>query len=194
MLSDLELIQAFVIQSIQRQEVLLSNPQLQAQQVCDCNQLIAKGEGLVLSVQLSEEPLFFWAKFRSSYWELINQALVAHHFMWVRDVDARSFHPYQFVKLPKGYQLHCAPTGQLWRMWWKYKHRIMRHRLSLALLVRIRGTWYPIREVECGNGFIYIHTLGSELQLGADDLLVWLSQGEQEPIDRGAGGVVSQKD
>lgn len=179
MLSDPELIQAFVTLSIQQQDVLLSNPQLQAQQVGDCNQLVAKGEGLVLYVQVTEEPLLFWAKFRSSYWELINQELVLHQFMWVRDVDARGFRPYQFVKLPQGYQIHCAPAGQVWRLWWKYKHHTVRHRLSLALLVRMRGTWYPIRDVECGNGFIYIHTLGSELQLGADDLLVWLSPEEQ---------------
>ncbi|MBD1847484.1 hypothetical protein H6F89_29605 [Cyanobacteria bacterium FACHB-63] len=181
MLSDLELIQAFVTESIQQHEVLLSNHQMQAQQVGDCNQLVVKGEGLVLYVQLSEAPSLFWVKFKASYWELINQVLVSHQFMWVRDVDARGFHPYQFVKLPKGYQLHCAPAGLLWRMWWKYKQQIVRHRLSLVLLVRIRGTWYPIRAVECGHGFIYIHTLGNELQLGAEDMLVWLSPEEQKP-------------
>lgn len=186
MLSDLELIQAFVTQSIQRQEVLLANRQLRAQQVYHCNQLSSKAEGQLLNVQVNEEPLLFWVKYRSSCWELINQVLVSHHFMWIRDVDASGFHPYQYVQIPKGYQLHCAPAGAVWRQWWKYKQHVTPNRLSLELLVRIRGTWYPIRGLECGHGFIYIQTLGNELQLAADDLLVWLSRVEQPKSHREA--------
>jgi hypothetical protein len=183
MLSDSELIQAFIKDSVQHREVLLCNAVLTAQKVCESNQLSAKAEGIVLKTKVVEGQPEFSVKAGSSHWELINQALVSHHFLLMGEIDRWGFYQYKHVKLPKGYQLNCAPAVMLWRAWWKYQQRIVRASIPLELLIRTRETWYPIKHLECGHGLIYIRTLGSEIQLHSDDLAVWLNKVEPEKAE-----------
>lgn len=180
MLSDRELIEAFVQQSVQRQEALFSNPTMQAQRVFNSNQLTSRTEGLLLSVNLFNEALQFSVKSGSVHWAEINQALVFHHFLLKGDLDRQGFYPYQAIKVPQGYQSNCTPAVMLWRAWWRHQQQIVRAGIPLELLIRNRDTWYPIRNVECGRGLIYIQTLGNEIQLCADDLVVWLNRIEYQ--------------
>ncbi len=176
MLSDSELIETFVQQSIQRQEVLLANPALTARRVFSSNQLTTKTEGLLLAINLLEENLQFRVKSGSVYWEAINQALVSQHFLLKGEIDRQGFYQYRAIKLPQGYQANCTHAVLLWRAWWRYQQQIIRGGIPLELLIRTRDTWYPIRNVECGRGLIYIQTFGSEIQLCSDDLVVWLNR------------------
>lgn len=180
MLSDLEVIEFFVQQSVQHQEVLLSNPNLRAQRACNSNQLISRTEGLLVSVNLLDEVLKFSVRSSSMHWAEINQALVTHHFLLKGDLDRQGFYSYQAVKIPQGYQSNCTHAVMLWRAWWRYQQQITRAGIPLELLIRNRDTWYPIRNVECGRGLIYIQTLGNEIQLCADDLVVWLNRLEYQ--------------
>lgn len=176
MLSDLGLIQAFVKNSIEGQEVLLSNSSLRAEKIYDSNQLTAKAEGLLLTFKLTDQLPLFRLKGDTSYWESINQVLVFHHYLLMGKMDDRGFYQYQHVQLPKGYQGNCTKAVLLWRAWWRYRQRILKGGIPLEMLIRTRNTWYPIRNIECGHGLIYIQTLGQEIQLQSNDLIVWLGK------------------
>lgn len=174
MLSDAELIQEFIDNSIQGKEVLLANRSLRAQRVCDSNQLFEKAGTVVLSAQLQQTPIQFLVRSNSPYWVNINAALATRSYLSVGSVDDNGFYVFQYCKLPAGYQMYCTPANYLWRAWWQYRKHLSRNVIPLDLLIRSRSTWYPIRDIVCGQGFLYIKTLGSEIDVTLDDLICWL--------------------
>ncbi|MEH2438649.1 MAG: hypothetical protein V7K25_31405 [Nostoc sp.] len=176
MLSNLDLIREFVQNSIHKKEVLLSNPALTAQTVYNTNQLIAKAEGVIATVQLSKTLSEFSISPKSSQWELINQALAESSYLLKGEVDSRGFYQYQYCEVPKGYEMHCTKCVLLWRAWWKYRKYTSRLGIPLELLIRKRDSWYPIRDLIISDGLLYIKTLGSEIALDSDDLVTWLSK------------------
>ncbi|MCC5646810.1 hypothetical protein LC607_28615 [Nostoc sp. CHAB 5824] len=176
MLSNLDLIREFVRNSIHKKEVLLSNPALTAQTVYKTNQLTAKSEGVIATVQLSNAPSEFLIYPKSSQWELINQALAEYSYLLKGEVDNRGFYQYQYCEVPKGYEMHCTKSVLLWRAWWKYRKYTSKVGIPLELLIRKRDSWYPIRDLIISDGLLYIKTLGSEIALGSDDLVTWLSK------------------
>ena len=176
MLSDLGLIQTFVKDSIEGKEILLSNSSLRAEKIYDTNQLMDKTEGVLLTFKLTDRLSLFSLKGYTSYWESISQVLVSHHYFLAGEIDSRGFYQYRYIKLPKGYQGNCTKSVLLWRAWWRYRQRILKGGIPLEMLIRTRDTWYPIKNIECGNGLIYIQTLGQEIQVHSDDLIVWLGK------------------
>ncbi|MEH2376091.1 hypothetical protein [Nostoc sp.] len=176
MLSNLDLIREFVQNSIQKKEVLLSNHSLTAQTVYNTNQLTAKSEGVIATVQLSNTLSEFLIYRKSSQWELINEALAEYGYLLKGEVDSRGFYQCQYCKVPKGYQMHCTKSVLLWRAWWKYRKYNLIPGIPLELLIRTRDSWYPIRDLIISNGLLYIKTLGSEISLDSDDLVTWLSK------------------
>ncbi|MDF5736035.1 MULTISPECIES: hypothetical protein [unclassified Nostoc] len=176
MLSNLDLIREFVQNSIQKKEVLLSNPSLTAQTVYKTNQLTAKSEGVIATVQLSNTLCEFLVYPKSSHWELINQALAEYGYLLKGEVDSRGFYQYEYCKIPKGYQMHCTKSVLLWRAWWRYRKYTSTQGISLELLIRKRDLWYPIRDLIISDGLLYIKTLGSEIALASDDLVTWLNK------------------
>ncbi|MEH2183429.1 hypothetical protein [Nostoc sp.] len=176
MLSNLDLIREFVQNSIQKKDVLLSNPVLTAQTVYKTNQLTAKSEGVIATTQISHTLCEFSISPKSTQWELINQALAEYSYILKGEVDNRGFYQYQYCEVPKGYQMNCTKCVILWRAWWKYRKYTSRPGISLELLIRTRDSWYPIRDLVISDGLLYIKTLGSEIALGSDDLVTWLSK------------------
>jgi hypothetical protein len=176
MLSNLDLIREFVQNSIQKKEVLLSNPALTAQTVYKTNQLTAKSEGVIAIAQLSKTLPEFWISPKSSQWELINQALAEYSYLLKGEVDSRGFYQYQYYEVPKGYQMHCTKSVLLWRAWWKYRKYTLRLGIPLELLIKTRDSWYPVRDLIISDGLLYIKTLGSEIALDSEDLVTWLSK------------------
>jgi hypothetical protein len=176
MLSNLDLIREFVQDSIQKKDILLSNPSLTAQTVYKINQLTAKTEGVIATAQLSNKIPKFLIHANSSHWELLNQVLAESNYLLKGEVDNRGFYQYQYYEVPKGYQMHCTKSVFLWRAWWKYRKYALRPGIPLELLIRTRESWYPIRDLIISDGLLYIKTLGSEIALDSNDLVTWLSK------------------
>lgn len=80
---------------------------------------------------------------------------------------------FQYCKLPDGYQLFCTPANYLWKVWWHYRRQVSNCSIQLDLLTRSRSTWYGVRDIVYGQGFIYIKTLGDEIDVTMDDLVIW---------------------
>ncbi|MEM9924541.1 MAG: hypothetical protein AAF915_12460 [Cyanobacteria bacterium P01_D01_bin.50] len=176
MLSDIDLIRDFVKLSIQKKEVLLSNSTLQGETVYKINQLTAKKEGVIVTTKLESTLNPFLVKYKSNYWQLITQVLAEYNFILIGDIDNRGFYQYEYCQIPEGYQMHCEKAANLWRTWWKYRQRIQGKVIQLELLIRIRNTWYPIRSLSVSDGLTYIETLGSEIAVSLEDLVIWLSK------------------
>jgi len=176
MLSNLDLMRAFVYNSIQQQEVLLSNPSLTAQTVYKSNQVMAKTEGVIASTELTNTPSIFSINATSSHWEVMNEALADYSYILTGEIDQRGFYEYRYCQIPSGYKMHGTKSVQLWRAWWKYRKYAFQLGFSLELLIRTRNVWYPIRDLTISDGLLYIKTLGNEIAVHADDLVIWLSK------------------
>ncbi|MCG6134193.1 MAG: hypothetical protein MET45_05955 [Nostoc sp. LLA-1] len=176
MLSSLDLIQEFVQSSIQKKDVLLSNPSLTAQTVYGSNQLTAKTEGVIATSKLNHTASEFWVHANSSHWELINEVLATHSYLLKGEIDSRGFYRYQYCQVPKGYKVQCTKSVMLWRAWWKYRKNALRPGIPLDLLIQKRDSWYPVRDLTISDGLLYIKTLGSEIAIHSDDLVIWLSK------------------
>jgi hypothetical protein len=176
MLSNLDLIREFVQNSIQKKETLLANPSLTAQTVYKSNQLSAKTEGVIASSQLTNTPTEFSINSTSSHWELMNEALADYSYILTGELDSRNCYIYKYCQLPKGYKMHCTKSVILWRAWWKYRKNALRPGIPLDLLIRTRDAWYPVRDLIVSDGLLYIKTLGSEIAIHSEDLVMWLSK------------------
>jgi hypothetical protein len=180
MLSNLDLIREFIQLSIQQKEVLLANQTLTAQTVCGSNNLMAKTEGMIVTCKLDNTCTSFAVKANSTYWELLNQVLAEYNFVLTGSADNRGFYEYQYCQVPAGYQMHCSKAVILWRAWWKHRKHILGRGIPLELLIRVRHikqhAWYPIKDLAISDGVIYIKTLGSEITVHSDDLIVWLGK------------------
>jgi hypothetical protein len=180
MLSNCELIQTFIQNSCANQEVLLSNQELKADSIFNTNQLVAKGEGLILKTQQMTTTLQFAAKMGSSHWNLITEALAERGFLLTGEPNQNRFCSFQYYKIPKNYTAHCTESVILWRAWWKHRQRIVRATIPMELFIRTRSTWYPIRDLSISDSVLFVQTFGSEIQLHVSDLVIWLSKRTQE--------------
>ena len=183
MLSNLELIRAFVYSSIQKQEVLLSNPFLTAQTVYQSTQVVAKVEGVIASAELAYTPSIFVINATSSYWEVMNEVLAEYSYILTGEIDRRGFYEYRYCQVPNGYKMHGTKSVQLWRAWWKYRKYALQLGIPLELLIRTRNAWYPIRDLNISDGLLYIKTLGNEIAVHADDLVTWLSKTQPNSLN-----------
>ncbi|HLO85146.1 MAG TPA: hypothetical protein VK203_09065 [Nostocaceae cyanobacterium] len=182
MLSNLDLVRDFVKNSRQKQEVLLANACLSGQTVCRSNQLTAKTEGVIMTASLSDAFTIFSAKANSSHWEVLNQALAENGYILTGEPDKRGFYLYKPCEVPEGYQLHCTKSVILWRAWWKYRKYAATPGISLKLLIRMRHTWYPVRDLGISDGVLYVKTLAHELTFTPEDLVIWLSKVEGKSV------------
>ncbi|CDN10607.1 hypothetical protein RintRC_6335 [Richelia intracellularis] len=174
MLLDQELIADFIKCSLNRREVLLSNYMLRAETAYDTNQLIAKKEGIIMKAERGNINPIFYVKGNSSYWQLVNETLANYSFILSGEKDKLEFYPFHYYQIPKGYKLMCTRSVVLWQMWWKYKKHIRSRAIPLEFLIRNRNVWYPVRDLIISQGFIYIRTLGTELDITQDDWITWL--------------------
>lgn len=174
-LQDHEIIESYIGRSLNKQEILEANQNLRAQSNFGENQLYSKKDGLIAKFETDEQGPKFTIKIGTSYWETLAQSLAHHSFAITETLD-RNFSLYQRVKIPPDYRLNCTKSVEFWRTWWKYRNRIQGKRFCMDLLVRVRHTWYPVKDLCVSNGMVYIKVLADEIVLHNDDLLFWLEK------------------
>ncbi|MCC5607090.1 hypothetical protein LC612_09890 [Nostoc sp. CHAB 5834] len=178
MLSDLDLVREFVSNSIQKKDILLANRSLAAQTVYNTNSLATKAEGVIATAQLNTAQTEFLILSNSFHWELLNQALPESNYLLKGNIDNRGFYHYQHCEIPKNYRLQCTKSVFLWQAWWKYRKNTLQRGIPLDILIQTRDLWYPIKDLIISNGILYVKTLVSEIEIYADDLVIWLSKSE----------------
>ena len=176
MLSDLDLVREFVSNSIQKKDILLANRSLAAQTVYNTNRLATKAEGVIATAQLNTTQTEFLILSNSSHWELLNQALPESNYLLKGNIDGSGFYHYKHCEIPKNYRLQCTKSVFLWRAWWKYRKNTLQLGIPLDILIQTRDSWYPIKDLSISNGILYVKTLGNEIEIYADDLVIWLNK------------------
>lgn len=174
-LQDNEIIDAYIERSLKKQDILLANQTLRAESNFDENHLYSRKDGLIARFQSDEQGPKFTIKIGTPYWGILSQALAQHSFAMTDQVDD-NFSAYRVVKIPPHYRMNCTRSVDFWRTWWKYRNRIQGKRFCMDLLVRMRHTWYPVKDLCVSNGMVYIKVLADEIVLHNDDLLFWLEK------------------
>ncbi|HEY9617455.1 MAG TPA: hypothetical protein V6C64_11470 [Microcoleaceae cyanobacterium] len=178
-LDDLVLIQKF----IRGETTLLANQRLRVESVFDSTQLSAKRGGLIATIKQTPEGLSVLLRRDSDYYSLVHQCLLDRSFMPTGAIDQAGFERYCQCRVPAGYKLNCTEARGLWKEWWMSARNGNRSSIQTNLLIFTRSTWYPIREISCSQGTVFITTLVTEVMLQGTDQVIWLSRLPGEALD-----------
>ena len=181
MIQDLELIASFMEKSLNKENVGTRSNHLKAHTICNNNQLLAKDEGIVAAIHLSQDPLCFMVKLRSLYWELINKMLMDKNFIPLESKSGIDFYQYQHCEIPQAYEIYCTSPSQLWRKWWVKSRNKKKNIFALDFLIRTRNSWYPIQDIVVEERTMYVKTLGSVIPLTEADIAIWLQKAGNQP-------------
>jgi hypothetical protein len=125
-------------------------------------QLIAKGT-------FEDQAITLFIRKESEYWSLIHSKALKRSIVPINEPAYSGFLKYEYHPVPEGYHLNCDEAQYLWKFWW-----LNRRRLQLMDLVIYRHhSWYPIRNIICQQGTLYVKTWGGEISLRFDDAALW---------------------
>ena len=155
-------------------KTLAANQHLRIEPAFDSVQLLSKRGGLIATIKYSETPPKALVREQSEFWGLVNHVLLEHCFMPLGTESG--FYQYQKCDIPAGYKMNMAEAKVLWREWWRQNRHAPARGIQMDLLVFVRNTWYPIRQITPSQEMLFVSTLTSELQLDGSDLIVWLSR------------------
>ena len=179
LLDDLALIRQFVY----GETTLASNQNLRVESTFNGVQLLAKRRGLVATAKITaDQVVAVVVRQDSEYWGVLHQTLQEHGFVPVPSPGQSGTMQYLRRSVPPGYHINYTEAKLLWREWWtrNRQSRGPAMQLNLLIFVEKRQQWYPIRDIICHEGTLYIKTLVAEVILLGSDSLVWLSQAQPQ--------------
>ena len=167
---------SLIEQYIQGKASLAANPELRVETIDNRVQLLEK-EGKLLAIKdLQAHPTTFLVRHHSDYTGLLQQSLQRYCFAPDKGVDTIRLVSYRKFSVPPNYSLKFDEAAVLWKRWWRH-HRFSRNsRLQLDLLLMIRQKWYPLNNIACDRGTLFIKTLIGEVVLDRTDIAVWLER------------------
>ncbi len=175
-LDDLSLLRQY----LRQESTLLANPNLRVQPVADAVQLLSRTGELLASAKFNSLPARVSIRPDSDYEPLLKKLLLAHSFLPTGQCEDHQFYCYQYHPIPEGYTLNATPAMALWKSWWGKRRRFLGNASQTDLLLFTRQKWYPVREMVCDKGSLFIKTWAGETAHTAEDLVVWLEQSKQE--------------
>ncbi len=166
---------ALILQFVKGDGSFAANQSLRIEPAFDSAQLMAKRGGLVANLRQENGIPTVVVRRGSDYWNLIQHILLEQGFVPQADSSAHTgFARFQKQAIPEGYKLHNAAASVLWKEWWSGARFGNRQGLQMELLILTRNQWYPIRDIVCEQGALYIKTLGAELVYRVSDSVIWL--------------------
>lgn len=178
-LDDLSLLRQY----LRQESTLLANPNLRVQPVADAVQLLSRTGELLAVAKFNQLPASVSVRPESAYEPLLKKLLLAHSFLPTGQCEDHQFYCYQYHLIPEGYTLNATPAMALWKSWWGRQRRFLGNASQTDLLMFTRQKWYPVREMVCDKGSLFIKTWVGETAHAAEDLVVWLEIEEQDSDD-----------
>ncbi|MEL6351266.1 MAG: hypothetical protein AAFR58_05835 [Cyanobacteria bacterium J06627_28] len=177
MISNKELLEAFVQASVRRQEVLMANKLFKAETVCGMNQLISKQEGILIKVTLHPQVQFSVRR-NSSQQLLLREALNKYQFLKSSTNEGDYFDTYAYYSITQGYEFNCNSAKTLWKNWRAIKLLSDRMVKGSKLLVKKEQTWREVQDISVSNELMFIETADNteELIHNLDDSILWLEE------------------
>ena len=165
-------------------ESLLANRELRVEQALDETQLLTI-QGTILAKGRLTDPLpNIVIRLDSDYWELIHQLALEASFIPLTINQDRlagaTFIQHSYHSVPAGYQIHCQEASAFWKRWW-LNHRKLQ---LMDMLLLHNNRWYPVSQMLCDTGSIYVKTWRGEQVLYITDRVVWLDRNTQEKRKR----------
>lgn len=178
MLSDTQLIESFIEDSIRSREPLLANKALMAECRFGSNQLLGKQTGLLAKVDIREQPLQFLIRQGTPFQGLLDEALQRHQFIGTGKTNTDGFLSYEYLPVKAGYTLNRQPARALWKNW-RTLYR-MQENLDKAqkLMVKNGHDWEAIQKITMSNQMMFIETASGETVSHMDDAIAWLSEAQ----------------
>lgn len=172
-LDDITLIQQF----ISGEATLAANQKLRIEPAFNSVQLMAKRGGLIATMNRSGSRQTVLLRQESDYSAIMRQILLARQFVPVAGVgDQSGFEQYRADEIPAGYEATHATAKALWKEWWRTARKKSGHGIYMDILIFVRDTWYPIRNIVCSQGSLFVTTLVSEVSFESGEQLTWLRQ------------------
>lgn len=178
-LDDLSLLRQY----LRQESTLLASPNLRVQPAADAVQLLSRTGELLASAKFNSLPARVSIRPGSDYEPLLKKLLLAHSFLPTGQCEDHQFYCYQYHPIPEGYTLNATPAMVLWKSWWGKRRRFLGNASQTDLLLFTHQKWYPVREMTCDRGSLFIKTWAGESAHTAEDLVVWLEQNQQEGDD-----------
>src|SRR5579883_880454 len=169
-LDDTALIQQF----IKGEGSLTANQNLRIEPAFNCVQLLAKRGGLVATIKrIGNRPTVLLRQ-QSDYAKRLHQLLLKHRFLPTPIANQPGIEHYQAYDIPAGYEVNYTDARSLWKEWWQNTRQSNPNHIQIELLILARDTWYPVRNIVCSEGSLFVTTLVSEICFHGHERLVWL--------------------
>ncbi|MDB9527539.1 hypothetical protein PN498_16190 [Oscillatoria sp. CS-180] len=178
MLSETELVEAFIEASIHGQETLLANKQFLAESRFGTNHLMHKQTGLLAKVNVKQDPTEFWVRHDAPNYEWFQDLLQQHQFLSTGQHTDDGLSSYQHVPSKDGYTLNCQPARALWKNWRTLYRMYENMDKAQKLLIREGHDWEQIRSMTVSSNVLFIETPAGETSCSMDDAIAWLSETE----------------
>ena len=153
-----------------------ANPELRIETIDNRVQLLEKNGKLVAIKEIQARPATVLVRHDSKYIGLIQQSLQRHCFAPDQGVDNIRLVPYRKFSVPPNYNLKFNEAVVLWKTWWRHYRFSRRSSLQLDLLLMVRQKWYPLNNIACDRGTLFIKTLIGEVILDRTDIAIWLER------------------
>lgn len=178
MLTDKELIQTFIEDTLMGREVLLANKNFKSESLHRMNHLISKREGILIKVDVLEFPITFSVRSGSSYEDLLHEVFRELSFITADRAGSSQFYQYRRFQVLPGYKVNCETASHLWKSW-RLLSRMSRHfNKAQALLIQGGYSWTEVQSMTVSNELLFINTPEGEVVAHMTDPIFWLSQPE----------------
>lgn len=193
-LDNLDIVRSFLTEK----ETRLANAELRITSTLYARQLLdARGKTIATmahSNALDTDPASVVSVRRQTeFWSLLNEALQDGGFAPQEAVKQSEFTTFKQLAIPEGYRLRLTEARFMWRTWWTQQRGQRRSLgLQMQLLIRSRDNWYPVQDVACNQGTLFIKTLVGEMALQGADQVVWLERRGSAPDTPRAAQQINQ--
>ena len=165
---------------IKGEDSLLANRELRVEKALDETQLLTTQGILLAKGRLAHRLPNIVIRLKSDYWELLHQLALDACFIPLQirqaQLDGATFAQYDHQSVPAGYQVHCQEASAFWKTWW-INHRKLQ---LMDMLLLFNKRWYPVKQMLCDTGTIYVKTWRGEQTLSISEPVIWLDRNTQE--------------
>ncbi|MEA5463572.1 hypothetical protein [Leptothoe sp. PORK10 BA2] len=175
-IDNITLIQKF----LKGEDSLLANRELRMEKALNETQLLTTQGILLAKGRLTDRLPNIVIRLKSDYWELLNQLTLDACFLPLHlqqdQLDGATFTQYDYHSVPAGYHAHCQEASAFWKTWW-INHRKLQ---LMDMLLLCQKRWYPVQEMLCDTGTIYVKTWRGEKTLSISEMVIWLDRNTKE--------------
>lgn len=176
MLTDTEVVEAFIEDSLRGRETLQANPLLKSECLRGINELISKQDGLLIKVDIHQQPIEFLVRHGTAYEDWLHDLFQRHQFITTDRSGSDRFYRYRRFQVLPGYQVNCESARQLWKSWRTLRRMTQNREKAKALMIQGGQSWTEVQSMTVSNEMLFINTPEGEVVTHMSDAVFWLSQ------------------